>query len=101
MADLGSKDNLAKAKPRQIKDVCFAKKRGLKETDMSRSHYVYRRLRRFRAGIEAGISWLNRSLGLKRCIWKGWRSFKSYVWSAVVAANLLTIARAKLKKGQG
>jgi IS5 family transposase len=92
-----SKDNLAKAKSRHIKDVCFAKKRGLKETVMCRSHYVYRRLRRFRAGIEAGISWLKRSLGLTRCTWKGWRSFNSYVWSGVVAANLLTIVRAKLK----
>ena len=57
-----SKDNLSKAKERKIKDVCFAKKRGLKETDMCRSHYVYKKLRRFRAGIEAGISWLKRQL---------------------------------------
>jgi IS5 family transposase len=93
-----SKDNLAQAKaaPRRIKDVCFAKKRGLKETDMCRSEYVYQRLRRFRAGIESGISWLKRSMGLARCMWKGWHGFKSYVWSSIVAANLLTIARAKL-----
>ena len=90
-----SKDNLKQAKSRQVKDVCFAKKRGLKETEMCRSHYVYRRLRRFRAGIEAGISWLKRSMGLTRCTWKGWESFKSYVWSSIVAANLLTIARAR------
>lgn len=90
-----SKKNLMRAKSRQIKDVCFAKKRGLSETEMCRSHYVYRRLRRFRAAIESGISWLKRSLGLSRCIWKGWRSFKSYVWSSIVAANLLTIARVK------
>ncbi|MGB5616696.1 MAG: ISNCY family transposase [Desulfobacterales bacterium] len=91
-----SKDNLSKAKERDIKDVCFAKKRGLKETDMCRSEYVYKKLRRFRAGIEAGISWLKRSFGLTRCTWKGFRSFKSYVLSSVVAANLLTIARKKL-----
>lgn len=90
-----SKDNLAKAKSRQIKDVCFAKKRGLEETDMCRSHYVYRRLRRFRAGIESGISWLKRCLGLSRCTWKGWEAFKSYVWSSIVAANMLTLVRAK------
>jgi IS5 family transposase len=90
-----SKANLKEAKSRQIKDVCFAKKRGLKETDMCRSQYVYRSLRRFRAGIESGISWLKRCLGLTRCTWKGWDSFKSYVWSSIVAANLLTIARAK------
>jgi IS5 family transposase len=91
-----SKDNLEKAKSHQIKDVCFAKKRGLTETDMCRSKYVYHRLRRFRAGIESGISWLKRCMGFARCMWKGLRSFKSYVWSSIVAANLLTIARAKL-----
>jgi len=53
-----SKDNLSKAKEREIKDVCFAKKRGLKQEDMCRSEYVYKKLRRFRAGIESGISWL-------------------------------------------
>jgi IS5 family transposase len=91
-----SKDNLEKAKSKNIKDVCFAKKRGLKETDMCRSQYVYKRLRRFRAGIEAGISWLKRSFGFNRCAWKGWQSFKSYVWATVVSANLLTIARKQL-----
>lgn len=91
-----SKDNLKLAKQREIKDVCFAKKRGLEEMDMCRSEYVYHRLRRFRAGIESGISWLKRCMGLTRCTWKGWESFKSYVWSSIVAANLLTIARAKL-----
>ena len=90
-----SKNNLKQAKSLPIKDVCFAKKRGIKETDMCRSQYVYRSLRRFRAGIESGISWLKRCLGLTRCTWKGWDSFKSYVWSSIVAANLLTIARAR------
>ena len=91
-----SKDNLLKAKERDIKDVCFAKKRGLKETDMCRSEYVYNKLRRFRAGIESGISWLKRSFGLTRCTWKGFESFKCYVLSSVVAANLLTMARKKM-----
>jgi transposase, IS5 family len=91
-----SKDNLAVAKTKGVKDVCFAKKRGLEETDTCRSHYVYKKLRQFRAGIESGISWLKRSFGLTRCTWKGFRSFKSYVLSSVVAANLLTIARKQL-----
>jgi transposase, IS5 family len=91
-----SKDNLVKAKKCKIKDVCFSKKRGLKEADMCRSDYVYKKLRQFRAGIESGISWLKRSFGLTRCTWKGFRSFKSYVLSSVVAANLLTMARKKL-----
>ena len=91
-----SKMNLKLAKLRKIKDVCFAKKRGLTETEMCRSEHVYHRLRRFRAGIESGISWLKRCMGLGRCTWKGWEAFKSYVWSSIVAANFLTIARAKL-----
>ena len=93
-----SKDNLLKAKERNIKDVCFSKKRGLKEADMCRSEYVYNKLRRFRAGIESGISWLKRSFGLTRCTWKGFESFKCYVLSSVVAANLLTMARKLVPK---
>ena len=92
-----SKDNLKAAKSKQIKDVCFSKGRGLEVEDMCRSPWVYKRLRVFRAGIESGISWVKRCFGLSRCTWKGLRSFKSYVWSSIVTANLLTLARLKLK----
>ncbi len=88
-----SKENLNKAKEKQIKDVCFAKKRGLEVDDMCRSQYVYNRLRRFRAGIESGVSWIKRCFGMTRCTWKGLRAFKSYVWASIVSANLLTLAR--------
>jgi len=88
-----SKENLKSAKDKGIKDVCFAKKRGLKEEDMCRSTWVYKRLRRFRAGIESGISWLKRCFGFSRCTWKTHLSFKSYVWASIVSANLLTLAR--------
>lgn len=88
-----SKENLRVAKGKGVKDVCFSKKRGLNEEDMCKSTWVYKRLRRFRAGIESGISWLKRSLGFDRCTWKSFRSFKSYVWASIVSANLLTMAR--------
>jgi IS5 family transposase len=88
-----SKDNLQTAKSMKIKDVCFSKKRGLQVEDMCRSDWVYNRLRRFRAGIEASISWIKRCFGFARCTWKGLRSFKSYVWASIVSANLLVIAR--------
>jgi len=91
-----SKANLADIKLKGVKDVCFAKKRGLKVENMCRSEWVYKRLRNFRAGIESGISWLKRSFGLTRCTWKGFESFKSYVWASIVSANLLTMARAQL-----
>ena len=91
-----SKANLRSAKGKGIKDVCFSKGKGLEAEEMCRSNYVYKSLRKFRAGIESGISWLKRSFGLDRCPWKGGESFKSYVWSAIVSANLLTMARVQL-----
>jgi len=92
-----STDNLKSAKGKEgIKDVCFAKKRGIKVEDMCRSDYVYKRLRRFRAGVESGISWLKRSFGFSVVTWKTLRSFKSYVWASIVSANLMTLARSEL-----
>jgi transposase, IS5 family len=91
-----SKDNLREAKDLGVEDVCFSKKRGLKVPDMVRSTWVYRKLRDFRAGIEGMISFLKRAFGLSRCTWRGEISFASYVWSGVLAANLLTLARHKL-----
>jgi IS5 family transposase len=91
-----SKENLKSAKSKEgVKDVCFAKKRGLKEEAMCRSAWIYKQLRRFRAGIESGISWLKRCFGLDRCTWKSLESFHSYVWASIVSANLLTLARSQ------
>ena len=90
-----SKDNLDGAKLCGIEDVAFHKKRGLRIEDMVKSTWVYRQLRNFRAGIEAGISCLKRAYGLTRCIWKGLVHFKSFVWSSVVAHNLALLARLK------
>lgn len=88
-----SKDNLADIKALGVKDVCFSKGRGLKVTDMVKSSWVYRRLRNFRAGIEAGISFLKRCFGLRRCTWRSLHSFKAYAWASVLTANVLTLAR--------
>ena len=91
-----SKDNLAYAKGHGVKDAVFAKKRGLSILDMAKSTWVYKVLRNFRAGIEAGISILKRAFGLDRCTWKGWEGFGRYVWSSIVSYNLLVVARTKL-----
>ena len=90
-----STDNLRKAKEKGVKDVAFHKKKGLKVEDMTKSTWVYRKLRNFRAGIEAGISYLKRCFGLGRCSWKGLAHFKAYVWGSVVAHNLVLFARLK------
>ena len=91
-----SKDNLAYAKEHQVKDAVFAKRRGLSVLAMAKSAWVYKALRNFRAGIEAGISTLKRAFGLDRCTWKGWEGFRRYIWSSIVSYNLLVLARTKL-----
>jgi IS5 family transposase len=91
-----SKDNLAFAKDNGVKDAAFAKKRGLSILDMTKSNWVYKKLRNFRAGIEAGISTLKRAFGLDRCTWSGWEGFKRYMWSSIVSYNLLVLARTRL-----
>ena len=90
-----SRDNLNQTKARGVIDVAFHKKRGLAVADMTKSAWVYRKLRNFRAGIEAGISCLKRAYGLARCTWRGLDHFKTYIWSAVVAHNLVLFARLK------
>jgi IS5 family transposase len=87
-----SHDNLRQAKACGVRDMAFHKKAGLKIEDMVKSRWVYRKLRNFRAGIEAGISCLKRAYGLGRCTWRGLDHFKTYVWSSVVAYNLALFA---------
>jgi IS5 family transposase len=88
-----SLDNLRQAKALGVDDVAFHKKRGLTIEAMVKSRWVYRKLRNFRAGIEANISCLKRAFGLARCTWRGLAHFKAYVWSSVVAYNLVLVAR--------
>lgn len=88
-----SRTNLSQAKAWGVRDMAFHKKAGLRIEDMVKSHWVYRKLRNFRAGIEAGISCLKRAYGLGHCTWRGLDHFKAYVWSSVVAYNLALLAR--------
>jgi IS5 family transposase len=85
--------NLEQAKALGVHDVVFHKKRGIAIEAMAKSRWVYRKLRNFRAGIEANISCLKRAFGLDRCTWRGLAHFQSYVWSSVVAYNLTLFAR--------
>ncbi len=90
-----SRHNLSQAKARGVNDMAFHKKAGLRIEDMVKSRWVYRKLRNFRAGIEAVISCGKRAYGLARCTWRGLDHFKAYVWSSVVAFNLALVARLK------
>lgn len=87
--------NLDATKARQVTDVVFHKKCGLSIEAKAKRHWVYRKLRNFRAGIEAGISCLKRAYGLRGFTWKGLAHFKAYVCSSVAAHNLALLARLK------
>lgn len=91
-----SKENLEAARALGVKQCAFSKGRGLTPEEMAGSRRTYGRLRKFRAGMEATVSYLKNSFGLDRCTWKGWDRFQAYVWSAVVAANLTILARKRL-----
>jgi IS5 family transposase len=80
--------NLEHAKALGVEDVAFHKKCRLAIEDMVKNRWVYRKLRNFRAGIEANISCLKRAFGLRRCTWRGLAHFHSYIWASVVTYNL-------------
>lgn len=88
-----SQDNLDAAKAAGIENVVFHKRRGIEIEAMTAKRWLYYQLKRFRAGIEAGISYLKRCFGLGRCNWKGLAHFKAYVWSAIFAHNLVVFGR--------
>ena len=88
-----SRANLRDAKELGVERVMFHKKRGLKAHDMTPSAWIYGQLKRFRTGVEAGISYLKRCFGLDRCHWHGWEYFQAYVHSAVFAHNLMRLIR--------
>jgi len=88
-----SKENVVKAKDMGVKDVAFNKKCGIEVEDMVKSEWVYKKLTKFRAGVEGNISCLKRRFGLTRCSWKGLEGFKSYIWASSVAYNLMQLAR--------
>lgn len=92
-----SRPNLAAIKAKGVKDVVFSKRRGMKISEMAKSAWVFRQLKRFRAGIEGTISYLKRIFGLDRCTWKSFESFKSYVWSSIISFNLVIMARHLLR----
>ncbi len=92
-----SGDNYNYAVGKGIKKVLFTKKCTSKIVELVKTSRAYKRLKKFRAGIEGCISAAKRTYGLSRCTWRGWRSFQSYVWLSVIAFNLNILAEALLK----
>lgn len=81
------------ARERLIERIALPKPgaRNLLRRALEKSRW-FKRLLRFRAGIEGIISTLMRAFGLKRCLWEGWPSFGSYVGLGVVTYNLRHLA---------
>jgi len=92
-----SKDNYDYAVSKGIKKVLFTKRCTSKIVALVKTCRAYKKLKKFRAGIEGCISAAKRAYGLSRCTWKGWVSFQSYVWLGVIAFNLSIMAEALLK----
>jgi len=76
-----------------VKETAFAKNSAFDVMRSVSSRAVHRTLQRSRAAIEATISWLKRSFGMRRCTWSGFESFRAYAWASVLAVNLLSMAR--------
>jgi IS5 family transposase len=91
-----SRANLDQIKELKVRDVVFAKSKGIEINEMAESEGEFRKLRHFRAGIEATISFLKRCVGWTRCTWRSLQSFQAYAWASVVSANLLLLARHQL-----
>ncbi len=95
-----SKNNLQEIKKAGTTEVCFSKPAGVPIEEMTTTLRIRRTLKRFRAGIEAGISFLKRSFGWRRVTWSGLQHFAAYVWSSAIAHNLLVVARAVLARAR-
>jgi IS5 family transposase len=93
-----SKANLEALQSAGTREACFSKPAGVPIERMTSTPRVRRILKRFRAGIEATVSFLKRSFGLSRCTWTGLPRFRAYSWCSTVAHNLLTLARALLAR---
>jgi IS5 family transposase len=93
-----SKANLEALQSAGTREASFSKPAGVPVDKMTSTPRVRRMLKRFRAGIEATVSFLKRSFGLSRCTWTGLPRFRAYTWCSTVAHNLLTLARALLAR---
>jgi IS5 family transposase len=57
-----------------------------------------KKLKRWRAGMEAIITNLKRGCNIRRCLWKGWEHFKHKVLWSVIGFNIRVLTGAFLVK---
>ncbi|MGL6159053.1 ISNCY family transposase [Microbulbifer sp.] len=88
-----SHKNVDTAKELGVKRVAFHRKNGITLGAMGIKEKTLRKLRNFRAGIEANISELKRVFGAGKAMWKGENGFMAFVWSSVISYNLTHLVR--------
>ena len=94
-ADKGYYESMAKIRELEdeIEIVAICKKGNRTKEEAEReSTPKFRAAQKFRAGVEGTISFLKRTLGLRRCKTKGWEHYACTVGAAVFVHNLLIIA---------
>ncbi len=101
-ADRGfySQGNIQECKSAGVELACIPQ-RGGKKTAVQAAYEkspTFKDGQRFRAGIEGRISVLFRGRGMKRCLAEGREHFELLVGAAVLANNLLVIARLLIEK---
>ena len=101
-ADRGffSKENIEHCTKAGVELVCIPQRGGKKTTEQAsyEKSPSFKEGQRFRAGIEGRISVLFRGRGMKRCLAEGRERFELLVGAAVLANNLMVIARLLIEK---
>jgi len=101
-ADRGfySQDNIQQCKDSGVELVCIPQRGGRKTAAQAayEKSPTFKNGQRFRAGIEGRISVLFRGRGMKRCLAEGRERFELLVGAAVLANNLMVIARLLIEK---
>jgi IS5 family transposase len=101
-ADRGffSTDNIEQCQEAGVELVCIPQRGGKRKP--AREAYEkspdFKDAQRFRAGVEGRISVLFRGRGMKRCLAEGRENFELLVGAAVLANNLMAIARLLIEK---
>jgi IS5 family transposase len=89
-----SAKNEREAKTRGVKRVALpARGRLSKARTALQKQRWFRRLRRWRGGIEARIANLKHRFGMERAFYKGNAGFKRFVGWSVISQNLVSVAR--------
>lgn len=90
-------ENLDFAKELGVKNVVFSKTKGKLQNFVS-SKKMETMLKKWRSGMEAIISNYKRGYDARRCNWKGYEKFKTFVLWNVISFNLMMIAALLLDK---